>query len=93
MKLEIGDYATVEFDMSLFQNSSQRIPVHVYARDGERYELLELNRTIIRSVRSYAKSATINVALLTIYRSSKFKYQVSPGTLVITKEKGRFPLQ
>lgn len=93
MKLEIGEYATVEFDMSLFQNSSQSIPVHVYARDGERYELLELNRTIIRSIKSYTKSAKINTALLTIYRISKFKYYISPGTLVITKEKGRFPLQ
>ncbi len=93
MKLEIGDCVTMEFDMAMFQETAQLVPVHVYARDGERYEMLELNKTIIRSIKTFGKNGNINVALLTIYRASKFRYIVSPGALIITKERGRYALQ
>ena len=93
MRIEIGECFTVEFEMSLFQDDKKLLPVHIFDREMERYELLELNRSMIKSINSFISGKNIKTAFLTVKRSSRSKYEITPGTYIITKERGRFPIQ
>ena len=59
----------------------------------ERFEMLELNRTMIKSINRFLHDKNIKTAFLTIVRTSRSKYEITPGTFIITKERGRFPVQ
>lgn len=93
MRIEIGECFTVEFDMSLFQEDTRLLPVHIFDRNMERFELLELNRSIIRSINNFHKGKKVSTAFLTIRRENKLKYEITPGTFIVSKEKGKFPIQ
>ncbi len=93
MRIEIGECFTVEFEMSLFQEDRKLLPVHIFDRNMERFEMLELNRTMIKSINRFLHDKNIKTAFLTIVRTSRSKYEITPGTFIITKERGRFPVQ
>ncbi|MHB1440573.1 MAG: hypothetical protein ACYCSO_10470 [Cuniculiplasma sp.] len=93
MRIEIGECFTVEFEMSLFQEESNLLPVHIFERSMERFEMLEINRSMIKSINYFLNGRKVKTAFLTIRRESRLKYDITPGTFIITKEKGKFPIQ
>jgi hypothetical protein len=89
MKIEIGGCLTVEFEMGLFYETDRYLPVHIFEKTQERYELLELNKSLIKAIHIFRGKRNIKTALLNIRRVTKLTYEILPGTVIVNREKGK----
>jgi hypothetical protein len=86
MRLEIGDSLTLEFDRNLLEDSIDTLPVNIYSGDSQRIEIIELNNTMRKSLRKVLDRTVGTIVFLNIKRTSKLRYEISPGTALINRD-------
>ncbi|MCL4344910.1 MAG: hypothetical protein M1375_05240 [Candidatus Thermoplasmatota archaeon] len=87
MRLEIGDSVTLEFDRNMFDDEVKRMPVNIYSTDFQRIEIIELNSTMRKNLQKIVDKTVEPTVFVNIKRTSKLRYEVSPGTAIISRDK------
>ncbi len=87
MRLEIGESLTLEFDRRVLDENSMEIPVAVYGIYEQTIEILSINTTIRKKLLKFMEKTVEPVVFINIKRVSKLRYDISPGTAIISKDK------
>ncbi len=87
MRLEIGESLTFEFDRKVLDENSMEIPVAVYGIYEQTIEILSINTTIRKKLLKFMEKTVEPVVFINVKRVSKLRYDISPGTAIIIKDK------
>ena len=85
MRIEIGEKKTLEFKRDEFKGAYSLLPVSVYDKTLVSIELLEINKSMEKSLKHVIATSERENVFITIIRYSTKTYIVYPGAAIIEK--------
>ncbi|MCL4350238.1 MAG: hypothetical protein M1535_02170 [Candidatus Thermoplasmatota archaeon] len=85
MKIEVGERKTLEFKKNEYRGTGSLLPVSIYEHERVDFELLEINKSLAKSLIPFIHSTENENAFITIIRISLKSYLILPGAAIIEK--------